>query len=341
MTAEGKTNNLICGVIYTTVILFRNLFYYVILTSDKTREKKMDHVLSVDQFDRSALEDFFKRVDAMRELVKKDGGDERLAHHVIANLFFEPSTRTNSSFTAAMYRLGGGVININDVQKTTSVAKGETLEDTVRMLAGYADAIVIRHSEVGAMARAAAVSSVPIINAGEGVGEHPTQALLDLYTIYQEKGKIDGLTITMLGDLKYGRTPHSLAKILNNFDVSIRFASPVSLAFPADLQAELKNDVSVTSSLAEVLPESDVLYATRIQKERIDDPAEYEQIGDSYHITKQSLAQMKQDAIIMHPLPRVDEITTDVDSDPRAAYFRQAENGLYVRMALFDMLIKR
>ncbi|TAL14275.1 aspartate carbamoyltransferase [Patescibacteria group bacterium] len=299
----------------------------------------MDHVLSVDQFDRAALEDLFKRTDAMRELVKKDGGDERLAHHVSANLFYEPSTRTNSSFTAAMYRLGGGVININDMAKT-SAAKGETLEDTVRMLAGYADVIVIRHSEVGAMARAAAVSSVPIISGGEGVGEHPTQALLDLYTIYQEKGTIDGLNITMLGDLKYGRTPHSLAKILNNFDVSINFVAPASLAFPEELKALLKNKVSTATSLADVLPDSDVIYATRIQKERIDDPTEYEQIGDSYHITKDTLTKMKQDAIVMHPLPRVDEVTTDVDSDPRAAYFRQAENGLYVRMALFDMLIK-
>ena len=300
----------------------------------------MDHVLSVDQFDRSALEDLFKRTDTMRELVKKDGGDERLAHHVSANLFYETSTRTNSSFTAAMYRLGGGVINITDVERT-SVAKGESLEDTVRMLAGYADAIVIRHPEVGATKRAAAVSSVPIINGGEGVGEHPTQSLLDLYTIYQEKGTIDGLTITLLGDLKYGRTPHSLAKILNNFDVSLNFVSPASLAFPDDLQVLIKNKVFVSTSLDDVLPKSDVIYATRIQKERIDNPAEYEQIGDSYHVTKEILSKMKQDAIVMHPLPRVDEITTDVDSDPRAAYFRQAENGLYIRMALFDMLIKR
>lgn len=300
----------------------------------------MDHVLSVDQFDRAALEDLFKRTDAMRELVKKDGGDERLAHHVSANLFYETSTRTNSSFTAAMYRLGGGVINITDIQRT-SVAKGETLEDTVRMLAGYADAIIIRHPEVGAMARAAAVSTVPVINAGEGVGEHPTQSLLDLYTIYQEKGVIDGLVITMIGDLKYGRTPHSLAKILNNFDVSINFVSPASLSFPEDLQALLKNKVFTTISLDEVVSGSDVVYATRIQKERIEDPAEYEQIGDMYHVTKDTLTKMKQDAIVMHPLPRVDEISTDVDNDPRAAYFRQAENGLYLRMALFDMLIKR
>lgn len=299
----------------------------------------MDHVLSVDQFDRASLEDLFKRADAMREIVEKDGGDERLAHHVVANLFYEPSTRTNSSFTAAMYRLGGGVVNITDTSKT-SIIKGESLEDTIHMLAGYSDCIVIRHSEVGAPARAAAVSSVPIINGGEGVGDHPTQALLDVYTVYREKGTVDGLTISMLGDLKYGRCPHSFAKILNNFDVTLNFVSPASLAFPDDMQALLKNKVNVTTSLEEVLPESDILYVTRVQKERIDDPTEYAQANESYHVTKETMTKMKKDALLMHPLPRVDEISADIDSDPRAAYFRQAENGLYIRMALFDMLIK-
>lgn len=298
----------------------------------------MEHVLSVDQFDRSALEELFKRADAMRELVKNAGGDARFAHRVSANLFCEPSTRTNSSFTAAMYRLGGNVINITDVQKS-SIAKGESLEDTIRMLAGYSDCIVMRHSEVGTMARAAAVSSVPIINGGEGTGDHPTQALLDAYTVYQEKGAIDGLTITMLGDLKYGRCPHSFAKVLNNFSVTLNFVSPGSLKFPEDMQSLLKAKINTTTSLESVLPGTDILYVTRVQKERIDNPAEYDQIGDGFKVTKKTLKQMKESALIMHPLPRVDEISTDVDTDPRAAYFRQAENGLYVRMALFDMLI--
>lgn len=298
----------------------------------------MDHILSIDQFDRAALEDIFRRADAMRALVKEKGGDDRLASKVSTNLFYEPSTRTFSSFASSMYRLGGNVIPITDV-KNASVAKGETLEDTIKMLAGYSDVIVMRHPEAGAAARAAAVSSVPIINAGDGTNEHPTQSLLDAYTIYHEKGGIDGLTITMSGDLKYGRTPHSLAKLLNNFEVKLNFVSPASLAFPAHLRTELVHELNITDSLASVLPGTDVLYVTRVQKERIADPSEYQNIGDAYTVSKQTLETMKADAIIMHPLPRVDEITTDVDDDPRAAYFRQARNGLYVRMALLDMLL--
>lgn len=301
----------------------------------------MKHVLSVDQFDRTALEELFKSADAMRELVQQKGGDSRFSTRVAANLFYEPSTRTFSSFATAMYRLGGNVIPITDV-KNSSVAKGETLEDTIRMLAGYADVIVMRHSEVGAGERAAAVSNdVPIINAGEGTGDHPTQALLDAYTIYRERGTIDGLTVTMLGDLKYGRCPHSLAKLLNNFDVTLEFVSPEELQFPIEIQAELTNTPAISMNLDGVIAETDVLYVTRVQKERITDQTEYEKIKDAYVVDKQTLAKMKSDAIIMHPLPRVNEITTDVDSDPRSAYFRQAENGLYIRMALFDMLINK
>lgn len=301
----------------------------------------MQHVLSVDQFDRTAIEQLFKAADAMRELVQKQGGDSRFAHRVSANLFYEPSTRTFSSFATAMYRLGGQVIPITDV-KNASVVKGETLEDTIRMLAGYADAIVLRHPEKGAAARAAAVSTVPILNAGDGVGEHPTQGLLDAYTIYLEKGTLDGLTVTLLGDLKYGRTPHSLAKLLNLFDdITLNFVAPKSLEFPADLQSELKYTPTITDSLDDVIASTDVLYATRVQKERIDDPAEYEKIGDAYTVNQKVLDTMKPDAIIMHPLPRIDEITTEVDADPRAAYFREAENGLYIRMALLDMLISQ
>lgn len=299
----------------------------------------MDHILSIDQFDRARIEAVFKRADEMRQLVKEKGGDTRFTSRVSANLFYEPSTRTFSSFATAMYRLGGNVIPITDV-KNASVAKGETLEDTIRMLSGYADVIVMRHPEQGAAARAATVSTVPIINAGDGVGEHPTQSLLDAYTIYQEKGTLDGLSIALLGDLKYGRTPHSLAKLLNQFnDVTLNFVSPQSLQFPSDLQGQLTHTPTITDSLMDVIAATDVLYATRVQKERITDPSEYEKIGDAYTVNRNVLDAMKSDAIILHPLPRIDEITTDVDSDPRAAYFRQAENGLYVRMALIDMLI--
>lgn len=299
----------------------------------------MDHILSVDQFDRSALEDLFKRADAMRALVKKDGGDARLAHHVTANLFYEPSTRTSSSFAAAMYRLGGQVISINDVQYS-SVAKGETLEDTVRTLGQYADAIVLRHPEVGASAIAAGVSKVPIINAGDGIGEHPTQALLDLYTILSEFGQVDGLTITLVGDLKNGRTVHSLAKLLNHFDVTLRFVAPESLKFPDELANELTNKFTSSEKLDE-LKDTDLLYVTRVQKERFANLEAYEAVKNSYIITNDTLTSLKPTARIMHPLPRVGEIASEVDSDPRAAYFRQVENGLYIRMVLFDMLIKR
>lgn len=299
----------------------------------------MNHVLDVDQFDRTTLEALFKSADTMRELVKEKGGDTRFASRVAANLFYEPSTRTFSSFATSMYRLGGSVIPITDI-RNSSVAKGETLEDTIRMLAGYADVIVMRHSEVGAGERAAAVSNgVPIINAGEGTGDHPTQALLDAYTIYRELGTIDGRTIAMLGDLKYGRCPHSLAKLLNNFNVTLEFVSPEELQFPLDIQAELTNTPAISANLDDVIAETDVLYVTRVQKERISDQAEYEKIKDAYVVNKDTLAKMKEESIIMHPLPRVNEIATDVDSDPRAAYFRQAENGLYIRMALLDMLL--
>jgi aspartate carbamoyltransferase len=299
----------------------------------------MDHILSVDQFDRSALEDLFRRADAMRELVKKDGGDARLAHHVTANLFYEPSTRTSSSFAAAMYRLGGQVISINDVQYS-SVAKGETLEDTIRTLGQYADAIVLRHPEVGTSAIAASVSDVPIINAGDGIGEHPTQALLDLYTIISEFGKVDGLTITLVGDLKNGRTVHSLAKLLNQFNVTLRFVAPESLMFPDELAKELTNEFTSSEKLEDALKDTDILYVTRVQKERFSSLEAYEAVKNSYVITNDTLATMQTSARIMHPLPRVGEIASEVDSDPRATYFRQVENGLYVRMALFDMVIK-
>jgi len=300
----------------------------------------MDHILSVDQFDRSSLDEIFKSADAMKQLVAQSHGDSRLQHHVSANLFYEPSTRTSSSFAAAMQRLGGSVISINDVQYS-SVSKGETLEDTVRTLGQYADIIVLRHSEVGAAKRAAAVSSVPVINAGDGVGEHPTQALLDLFTILQEKGRVDGLTITLLGDLKNGRTVHSLAKLLNHYNVNLRFVAPAALAFPDDLTSELSNKPVVSEKLDDFVADTDILYVTRVQKERFASEDDYNAVKDSYVIDTDIIANMKKDAAIMHPLPRVNEIHPDVDSDPHAAYFRQMQNGLFVRMALIDMLLKK
>lgn len=298
----------------------------------------MDHILSVDQFDRDSLDQVFESARQMKQLVTDSHGDARFAQHVSANLFYEPSTRTSSSFAAAMYRLGGNVISINDV-RYSSVSKGETLEDTVLTLGQYADVIVLRHPEVGAAKRAAAVSTVPVINAGDGVGEHPTQALLDLFTILEEKGTIDGQTITLLGDLKNGRTVHSLAKLLNHYDVKLRFVAPASLAFPPELVAELKNTPETAESLDTFIGETDVLYVTRVQKERFATPEEYDAVKDAYVIDKSTLGKMKNDAAIMHPLPRVNEIHPEVDDDPRAAYFRQMQNGLFVRMALIDLLI--
>lgn len=298
----------------------------------------MDHILSVDQFDRESLDAIFASAQQMKKLVAESSGDDRYARHVSANLFYEPSTRTSSSFAAAMYRLGGDVISINDVQYS-SVSKGETLEDTVRTLGQYADVIVLRHPEVGAAKRAAAVSEVPIINAGDGVGEHPTQALLDLFTILEEKGSIDGLTITLLGDLKNGRTVHSLAKLLNHYDINLRFVAPESLAFPDDLVAGLKNKPEISESLDNFIAETDVLYVTRVQKERFESEEEYSAVKDAYVIDNSTLEKMMQDSAILHPLPRVNEISPEVDTDPRAAYFRQMRNGLFVRMALIDLVI--
>lgn len=300
----------------------------------------MNHLLSIDQFDRTSIDELFASVRKMKQLVETKGGGTQLTRRVSANLFYEPSTRTSSSFAAAMYRLGGDVISINDVQYS-SVAKGETLEDTVRTLGQYADVIVLRHPEKGAAKRAAAVSPVPIINAGDGVGEHPTQALLDLFTIYEEHGRIDGLTISLVGDLKNGRTVHSLAKLLSLYDVKLQFVAPESLAFPTEYTDNLQRQPTIHTDVAEVAATTDVLYVTRVQKERFASLEEYESLKECYIIDQATADSMKTDAIIMHPLPRVGEITYEVDSDPRAAYFRQMKNGMYVRMALLDMLVTK
>jgi aspartate carbamoyltransferase len=291
------------------------------------------HILSVDQFDRNQLEAFMAEAERMAKLVGVSGGDNRLGRRVCANLFYEPSTRTSSSFMAAMQRLGGSVIPINDVNYS-SVSKGETLEDTVRTLGQYADVVVLRHPEKGSAARAAKVSSVPIINAGDGIGEHPTQALLDLFTIQREQGKIDGLTVTMLGDLKHGRTVHSLAKLLSDFDVTLRAVAPKSLQLPEEY-----GRVEHFEDLEDALRDTDILYVTRVQKERFESPEEYEAVQGSYTITHDVAARMKPTASIMHPLPRVGEIHFDVDKDPRAAYFRQMQNGMFMRMALLAYVL--
>lgn len=298
-------------------------------------------ILSVKQFTRQDLEYVFGVAHEMREMVQRVGSFDLLKGKILANLFYEPSTRTSSSFTSAMERLGGSLIPINEVHYS-SVAKGESLPDTVRTLECYADVIVMRHPEVGASELAAKYAHKPIINAGDGVGEHPTQALLDLFTIYEELGDPDGLTVTLLGDLKYGRTVHSLARLLSLYDVKINYVSPEILRIPDEIVSEVaEKGISQTENktLEPVLPGTDVLYVTRVQKERFEDPSNYELVKSAYIITPETLTLAKRNMIIMHPLPRVGEISMEVDDDPRAAYFRQMEYGLYVRMALLAMVL--
>ena len=300
-------------------------------------------IISVKQFKREDLEYVFGVAHEMRGMVERVGTFDLLKGKILANLFYEPSTRTSSSFTAAMERLGGSVIPINEV-KYSSVSKGESLPDTVRTLECYADVIVLRHPETGSAAIAAKAARKPVINAGDGIGEHPTQALLDTFTIFEElgAGQIDGMTVTMLGDLKYGRTVHSLARLLSLYKVKINYVSPEILRMPKEVMNEVDEKgipQAEFDSLEKVLPETDVLYVTRVQKERFEDPAEYEKVKGAYVIDPNVMKAAKQEMIVMHPLPRVGEISVDFDEDPRAAYFRQMEYGLYVRMALLAMVL--
>lgn len=299
-------------------------------------------ILSVKQFSRADLEYVFGVAHEMRGMVERIGTFDLLKGKILANLFYEPSTRTSSSFIAAMERLGGSVISINEV-KYSSVSKGESLPDTIRTLECYADVIVLRHPETGSAAIAAKAARKPVLNAGDGVGEHPTQALLDTFTIMEELGRLDNINVTMLGDLKYGRTVHSLARLLTNFtNIKLNYVSPDILKMPKEVMDEVgEKNVPQTenSSLDKALAETDVLYVTRVQKERFEDPADYEKVKGAYVIDPEIMKHAKKDMIVMHPLPRVGEISTDFDDDPRAAYFRQMEYGLYVRMALLAMVL--
>lgn len=302
---------------------------------------RLRHVVESQQFSRSLLEELFARSEEIKREPHRFMG--RLNGQVMAALFYEPSTRTRLSFEAAMIRLGGQAMGTDNAREFSSAAKGETLEDSIRIVSGYADVIVLRHNEQGAAKRAAAVSSVPVINAGDGPGQHPTQALLDIYTIKDELNRIDGIRIAMVGDLANGRTVRSLTYLLSKFkDIKIWFVAPPVVAMGDDLKAHLDEHHIPwveTEDLESVLPEVDVVYQTRIQKERFSDPAAYNAVKGVYRLDKNSLARMRKYAIVMHPLPRVDEIAPDVDDDPRAAYFRQARNGLHVRMALLDHLL--
>ena len=298
-------------------------------------------ILSVKQFAREDLDYIFGVAEEMEAIVRRVGATDLLKGSILANLFYEPSTRTSSSFAAAMQRLGGSVIPINEV-RYSSVTKGESLPDTIRTLEAYADLVVLRHPEVGASQTAARYSRKPIINAGDGVGEHPTQALLDLFTIQQELGRVDGLHIAMAGDLKYGRTVHSLARLLCLYDVEMSFVSPDILRLPEEVRNEvvaLGKPVSETHAIEDVIETVDVLYVTRVQKERFSDLTQYENVRNLYEVTTDLMSRAKSNMVVMHPLPRVGEIHYDVDADPRAAYFRQMENGMYVRMALLAAVL--
>lgn len=302
------------------------------------------HVLSVEQFQREDLGALFLRAEEMRRAAE-DRNDRRLAGRILATIFYEPSTRTRMSFESAMLRLGGQVITAEDAAESSSASKGETIEDTVRIVESYADLIVIRHPLAGAADRAAAVASVPVINAGDGPREHPTQALLDLYTIHQELGRIDELTIALVGDLRYGRAPRSLAMLLTRTTGSkVLLVAPPAIAMSSDVLDALRAggvETRIEPDLLAAAAEADVVYVTRVQKERFPDEAAYQAARGSYRFGPRHLSAMRAHAIIMHPLPRVDEIDPVVDADPRAAYFRQARNGVYVRMALLDALLNR
>ena len=299
-------------------------------------------ILSVNQFTKDDMDYIFHRADEMLEMSRRWGTSDLLKDYTLACVFYEPSTRTSSSFISAMVRLGGKVIPITEGIQYSSVSKGESLIDSMLTLEQYCDVIVLRHPEIGSSATAAKYAKVPIINAGDGAGEHPTQALLDLYTIKSELGTLDGLKVAMIGDLRNGRTVHSLTRLLSQYDVSLRFVSPDTLRLPLDLMNDLIDKgvkVRETNKVADVIENADVLYVTRIQKERFSDLAQYEEVKNYFEITPELMEQAKQKMVVMHPLPRVGEIHYKVDRDPRAAYFRQVQNGLYIRMALLAAVL--
>ncbi|MCD6461538.1 MAG: aspartate carbamoyltransferase [Thermoplasmata archaeon] len=292
-----------------------------------------------------SLDDINVILDYARRMVPAARGEENLpllSGRLMGRLFFEPSTRTKLSFDTAMKRLGGGAIGFSDTS-STSVKKGETLADTIRMAEAYSDCLVIRHYNEGAARLAARFSSKPVINAGDGAGQHPTQTLLDLFTIREEKGRIDGNHVVLAGDLKYGRTVHSLAHGLALYDVEVSLVSPRGLEMPGEIVGTLKEKgigVREMNSLEEAVADADVLYVTRIQAERFPDPEEYRKVAGSYRVDLNLLDHARDGMIIMHPLPRVDEIAPEVDTHPSAKYFVQAFNGVPVRMALLDLVIR-
>ena len=299
---------------------------------------RQNHVITTKDLERADVEAILDRAAEIAEAPEAVAD----AHEgtLLGLCFFEPSTRTKLSFETAIKRLGGDIVDIGAIE-STSVSKGETLADTVRVIEGYADAIVLRHPKQGSATMASQFVDVPLVNAGDGAGHHPTQTLLDLYTI-RERAGLEDLTIGIMGDLKYGRTVHSLAYALTAFDASQHFISPESLQLPREVVYDLHQagaTVREHDDLEAILPSLDVLYVTRIQRERFPDENEYQAVAGEYQIDMASLEAADEDLTVMHPLPRVDEIDPDVDDSPHAAYFEQAHNGVPVRMALLDLLL--
>ena len=299
----------------------------------------MKHIIKSQQFNQKFIDGIFSIADSLEKKT-----DSSLKGKIMASLFYEPSTRTRFSFESAMLRLGGSVITTENAAEFSSAAKGETLEDSIRVVNNYADVIVLRHYEKGASEKASLVSRVPVINAGDGTGQHPTQALLDLYTIKKELGKIDGITIALVGDLKHGRTIRSLAYLFGKYKgLKIYFVSPQALRVGNDIKNYLKRhkiDYEETEDLNSVIYKVEVLYQTRIQKERFKSEKEYKKFKGCYQIDGKLVRRMKAKSIIMHPLPRVGEILPEVDNSPKAVYFKQARYGLFIRMALLKYILK-
>jgi aspartate carbamoyltransferase catalytic subunit len=300
---------------------------------------RQDHLVSTTQLSRKDIEAVLDRTAAIDANPAKVYG--RHAGKILGLCFFEPSTRTRMSFDTAMKRLGGDVVDMGAVE-SSSVTKGETLADTVRVVSGYADALILRHPSEGSAAMAAEFVDIPLINAGDGAGQHPTQTLLDLYTM-RENGGLDDINVGIVGDLKYGRTVHSLATALTSFDTRQHFISPESLQLPRNIRLDLHEtgaQIREHTSLDPILSELDILYTTRIQRERFPDENEYRKVAGQFRIDTAGLAEAKDSLTIMHPLPRVDEIAPEIDETQHATYFEQAHNGVPVRMALLDMLLE-
>jgi len=295
-------------------------------------------IISIKDFTREEIDYILKMAAAMEPIAQS--GSDMLQRKILATLFYEPSTRTRLSFEAAMHKLGGSTIGFAQAE-ITSVKKGENLADTVRVVESYVDVIVLRHPLEGAARLAAEFAAVPIINGGSGAEEHPTQALLDLYTIVKEKGRIDALNIALMGDLRYGRTVHSLAYALSLYNVRLHLVSPESLRMRKEVLEVIKKRIEVTqpTAIEKILPELDILYVTRIQKERFPDLAEYAKVKGVYKIDLETLKTAKKDMTILHPLPRVGEIAAEVDETPHARYFQQVWNGVVTRMALLGLVL--